>query len=226
MSEIINFYNENKNNFNEIKKAEEYLLKDTISNSLIGNAKIKEIDGMDMESKLSGKIYPSMIYTFLYENEKDKQIENDIQFGDKLPIVFCCEIKRKIKIIDLKPQLFLYLTGVNLNFLQNDIRAAFLNSLYDNYSEYYDNIYKRVYENVASINKPLMSLLQNNNFVKNINSTIGIDISKCVRSYNISMAKNIRLIEYNLWKYIPLYDARQTITNIPIKELQKIMLKK
>lgn len=226
MAEILDFYKKNKSIPTEILKAEEYLLKDTLSKNLTRDKKIKELDGMDMESKLSGKIMPSMIYTFIYDTKQDMQLEDNIVFGDKMPIVLCCDIKPMEKMLNGKLVNSLQIIGINLNFLKNDDRAIFLDKLYSAFSTFYKNIYKDVYENKASINKQLSTVLNNKNFVNLVYTLTKVDISKCVRTYNVSFAKNIRLIEYNLWKYIPLYDAKRTVTNISIKGIQEIMSKK
>ena len=91
MSEILKFYKENASSANR-KNANDYLLKDTLSSPLTGSKKIKELDGMDMESKSSGRIIPSMIYTFIYDGNKDLQEQDNVIFGDNMPIVLCCEI--------------------------------------------------------------------------------------------------------------------------------------
>lgn len=223
MAVILDFYKENKSNSKEIKSAEEYLLIDTLSKNIKGYDKIKEIDGMDMESKLSGNIIPSMIYTFIYDTGKDMQNENNIVFGDKMPIVLCSNVKPYTKLIDGKLVKGMYIFGINLNFLLPEERALLLDSIYNSFLDFYDNIYKDVYENKTSINKGLLTILRDTNFVKNLYAISKIDVSKCVRCYNINFAKNIRLIEYNLWKYIPLYEAKQTVTKATIQEIQKIM---
>ena len=226
MAEILDYYKANKVNMLEVKKANEYLFLDPLSKNLKKNAKIKELDGMDMESKLVGKILPSMIYTFIYDTKKDMQVINDVTFGDKMPIVLCCDVRPYEKIIDGKKIKSVNLIGINLNFLRPEQRALVLDAIYKKFLPFYTNIYKDVFANKVSINRPLLSLLKNGDFVKAIKALTRIDISKCVRSYNISFAKNIRLIEYNLWKYIPLYEAKQTVTNISIKNLQEIISKK
>lgn len=226
MAIIIDFYKENKFNANEIKNAEEYLLVDTLSKNLKGEAKIKELDGMDIESKLVGNIVPSMIYTFIYDTKKDLQMVNDVIFGDNMPIVLCCDVKPIEKIIDGKIVKSLNLIGINFNFLRPEQRAVVIDVIYSTFSKFYDNVHKDVLNNRISINKNLGNILKDNNFVKTIYNLTRVDVSKCVRSYNISYAKNIRLVEYNLWKYIPLYEAQRTVSDISIKQLQEIISKK
>lgn len=227
MALILDFYKENKANASAIKNAEQYLFKDTLSIPLKKDKKIKELDGMDMESKLVGKIVPSMIYTFIYDTKKEKQVEDDIVFSDNFPIVLCCNVKNITRIIKNKKVKGVVITGINLNFLPNQQRAIVLDSIYKGFSSFYeDKVYKDVSKNKVSINKAFSIFVSNKNFIKNIKLLSKIDISKCVRNYNISFAKNIRLIEYNLWKYIPLYDAKRVVTGISIKNLQKIMSKK
>ena len=46
MAEILDFYKKNKSIPTEILKAEEYLLKDTLSKNLTRDKKIKELDGV------------------------------------------------------------------------------------------------------------------------------------------------------------------------------------
>lgn len=223
MGVILDFYKKNNSNGDIVKKAEEYLLIDTLSKSLKGDSKIKEIDGMDMESKLCGKIIPSMIYTFAYNFDKDMQMEDNFIFGDKMPIVLCCELKSFLKMINNKPTKCLNMVGINLNFLKNEDRAIVLDAIYNSFSSFYDNIYKDVYNNKAAINNALLSLVSKNNFVDTIKSITNIDVSKCVRSYSISLCKDIRLIEYNLWKYIPIYESKRTVSNLSINKIQEIM---
>lgn len=225
MSEILKFYKENASSANR-KNATDYLLKDTLSSPLTGSKKIKELDGMDMESKSSGRIIPSMIYTFIYDGNKDLQEQDNVIFGDNMPIVLCCEIKQFERVIKGKNVKGMYLIGINLNFLTGEERAVVLDAICSNYSNFYDNIYKDVYNNKLAINKGLQNVVMGNKFINSIKAMTGIDVSKCVRSYNISFAKNIRLIEYNLWKFIPLYDATRTVSGISLKNLQKIMTSK
>lgn len=226
MAEIIEFFKENKKNSKIVTLAEEYLLQDTLSKNLKGDAKIKELDGMNMESKFAGKIIPSMIYTFIYDTKKEMQLIDDITFGDKMPIVLCCDVKEVQKEINGKKVKGINLIGINLNFLRPEQRAVILDTLFSKFSGFYNNLYKDVYANKASINIALANVLKKSDLIKNIQTLTKIDISKCVRSYNISFAKNIRLIEYNLWKYIPLYEAQRTISGISIKKLQEIISKK
>ena len=212
MSEIINFYNNNKGNAQIYKNADEYLIKDLLFKNLSGNNKIKTLDGMDMESKLNN-IIPGMIYTFIYKSNKQN---DDINFGDNFPMILCTNLKA----VDNK----LYIQGINLNMLSKHNKLFLLDFITEQYSNFYTNeVYNASKRNKIVINEDLANKLINSDFLITIcEKLLNINIFECFRSYNMSICKNIRLIEYNLWKYIPFCSTKRIIENLSSEQMEKI----
>ena len=226
MSQLLDFYRYNSNNPEINKLATEYLLRDTLNNKLHGNNKIKDIDGMDMESKLAGNIIPGMIYTFIYKPNKDKNdIIDNLNIGDKFPIVLCCGIKLFKKNIDNKIKTTICIQGLNLNYLSSSKRLKLLNTIHTGYKSFYENeIYKQTENNSYAINNSLGEDLQNPNFLMDLADISNIELNNCFRLYEITNCVNIRLIEYNLWKYIPFYNPKRYITNLTIEQIKQLHL--
>jgi hypothetical protein len=211
MSYILDFFNTNKGDSNNVSLAQKYLVKDLLDSNLKGENKIFELDGIDIESSLNGKIIPSLIYTFIYDYKKDKNL---LSFGDKFPMVFCLNLimfeRQNSKSINMR--------GINLNLMTQEEKVKFLDFIVSTNEKFYtEQIYKD--NNKVHINNIIYSSLSNDNIIELLSNVVKFDISKYVRMYTISNCKNIRLIEYNLWKYIPFYKH-----TIEIKGLDKTIL--
>ena len=226
MSQLLDFYEYNKGNANISAIATEYLLKDTLGKNLQGENKIKDIDGMNMENNLNGHIIPGMIFTFQYKVSGN--LHDDVErlnLGDKFPIILCCSVKLFEKNIKGKLKRSICIQGINLNMLEREKRLKLLNNLHDGYLSFYENeIYKKTYENSIAINNDLGFKLQDFNFIKAISGANNIDLNNCFRTYDISHCLNIRLIEYNLWKYIPFYNPKRYILNLTEQQKEQIAL--
>jgi hypothetical protein len=223
MSHILDFYNDNNGNSLVVKNANEYLINDLLSLNLSGEDKIKDIDGMDMESDLSGQIIPGMIYTFIYKSSKRIEDDADINFGDKFPMLLCTNIKILNKDINGKKSTQLNIQGINLNFLDDKQRLILLEFIVRCYQKFYeDDVFNSVEKNSSIINSDFGNKLSDPNFLKMLLEKTSINLSHCFRSYNIVNCKNIRLIEYNLWKYIPFCSAKRIINNLSIEQIERL----
>lgn len=223
MSHILDFYNDNNGNPLIIKNANEYLINDLLSLNLSGDDKIKDIDGMDMESDLSGQIIPGMIYTFAYKSSKKIEDDADINLGDKFPILLCTDVKILNKDINGKKSTQLNVQGINLNFLNNKQRLILLEFIVRSYQKFYENdVYKSVEKNSIILNSEFGANLSDPNFLKMLLTKTSINLSDCFRSYNITNCKNIRLIEYNLWKYIPFVSTKRIINNLTLEQIERL----
>lgn len=226
MSQLLDFYEYNKNDANITGLATEYLLRDTLGKNLKNNNKIKDIDGMDMESRLTGRIVPGMIFTFNYKPKLNKtDIVESLNMGDNFPIILCCKVSLGKKIVNGIPKQTLYIDGLNLNMLTKIQRLKILDFLHSSYPEFYEHdIYVSTYNNVIGINEDLGNKLQNFDFLKILSKLTGVDLSSCFRKYDITNCVNIRLIEYNLWKYIPFYNPKRYLLNLTKTQKEQIML--
>lgn len=226
MSQLVDFYNYNADNANIYNQATQFLLKDTIGSVLTGNNKIKDIDGMDMERYLGNNIIPGMIYTFNYKaNKNKKDIIDELNVGDNFPIVLCCRFNIQKKIVNNIPITTACIQGINLNYLPKQKRLKLLDILHTAYKDFYeDEIYIKTYENTYAINYELAENLQDVNFIKTLSKLIDFNLSDCFRIYEIRNCKTIRLIEYNLWKYIPFYAPKRYITNLSSEQLKQLMM--
>ena len=223
MSQILDFYVGNSGNPDISTIATEYLLNDTLGKNLIKKDKIKDIDGMDMESRLSGKIIPGMIFTFIYDHEKNRDIIEDLNMGDNFPIVLCCGLNKTKRIIDGRPYTSLCIDGINLNLLDKKSRLKLLDCIHNfNINFYEHDIYNATKNNTIAINKNLASKFQNSNFLKALSKATNINLLDCYRKYDITKCNNIRLIEYNLWKYIPFYNPKRYLINLTGEQIDQI----
>lgn len=225
-SQLLSFYEHNKENSNISNLATEYLLRDTLSKNLMGVNKIKDVDGMDMESNINGKIIPGMIYTFQY---KPIDVNNDVieslNLGDNFPIVLCCNVKLFNKNINGKSVKSLCIQGINLNMITKKNRLILLDLIHRSYLDFYENdVYKHAYNNTVAINDEFAFLLNNSNVLKVFLELSNTNLNSCFRTYDVTRCKNIRLIEYNLWKYIPFYNPKRYILNLSKEQIEQIKL--
>ncbi len=223
MSQILEFYQDNKENDDIYKLAKEYILIDTLSKNLKGINKIKDIDGMNMEASLSNNIIPGMIYTFTYKSSKDKTDIDNLNFGDNMPLLLCCKINKVDKVFNNKVFTSLNVQGLNLNLLDKKYKLLLLDNIQNFYYNFYHNdVYNSVLNDKVIINNDLAANLQDINYIKTLSSVIKYDLSTTYRSYILSNCKNIRLIEYNLWKYIPFYNPSRIISNLNNEQLKHL----
>lgn len=215
MAFILDFFKVTKLDKNTRRLAEEYLVKDLLGKNLKGKNKLKDLDSLDMEIKIN-KIIPSMIYTFQY-NCKDDLV--NLNVNDKCPIVFCTGYKQ----VNEYGRNTFHIYGINLNLMSELEKVKFLDFLVSTNENFYSSdIYNT---NKVIVNNKLFSIIQTPNFAKIASNVLKFDITKYYRSYAFQGCKNFRVIEYNLWKYIPLYSPKTKIDNVSFEDTQKIVSK-
>ena len=152
---------------------------------LSGKDKIKELQGMDMESKITGKIIPGMIYSFKYNYQKDF---SECPFSDVVPIILTCGLSEFTK-PDNKGNLIrgIYIHGFNLNYLNDKERCVLLDFIQTQYKMFFENdINKAVANNSFALNTNFGKLIMDNNaFARLIENALGIKINDCYRLYNL-----------------------------------------
>ena len=181
-----------------------------------GANKSNELTGMNMESTFNYTLLPSMIYTFLY-NSPDSEHINETNFKDHIPVILCTSFDGK------------YVTGINFNLIPNDIRANLLDIIYNAFKNFYTNdVEKAVAKNKATINEKFANLLVNEktraDFLKILNDKLGINVSNAYRVYDVKYIKNVRLIEYDNWKYVPFLSFKDSVRGAGLATLQRKMV--
>ena len=227
MGQIIDFYKFGNGKPELQRNAFNYLAKDLLDKNLTGENKIMELDGMDMESKLGGSFFPGMIYSFKYKSDKKFDIEYSNLFNDIFPILLCSGISAKSFVVNNEIKTNIFLQGYNLNYLTNKERCIFLDFIQTQYKSFYEEqVYIATAMNSCIVNSELTKLIMDNNsFANIIKASTGIKINNYFRLYNLLLIDNARLIEYNLWKYIPLLDVKRTVNGMSINDIRKLLNK-
>lgn len=204
-----------KDNFNDNTRKDsfDYLVTNTLGKPKFGQEKMMEISAMDFESTFNKNILPSMIYTFKYET-KAKETIGKTQFIDYVPIILCVTNEDK------------YITGINFNFLPNNVRAAFLDIIYNAYEDFYVNkLSDAIGKGSAVLNEEFASFLIKEDtrtaFFKLMESKLNYPINSAWRKYDKTKIKNPRLIEFDMWKYIPCLVFKDAIRGAGLVEVQQ-----
>lgn len=208
------FYDDYRNNADKRaleKLAFEYLVTDTLDKNLKGPSKSKQVTGMDMES-LAKTIYPTMVYTFKYNSEHlDK--EGKYEFRDYIPVIFCMNIDKD------------YIYGINFNLLPNDVRARLLDVIAKSNPRFYSY---GIYNEGLQLSDALMANLIDENKRKELlrvfDGLCGVPVSKAYRRYKKEFIENPRLIEYDVWSYIPYLVFTDSIRGANLAVIQKSMI--
>lgn len=206
-TKLLNLYNTvNKSSYEEI--AFKIFVDDLLRYKKTGTEKSNTITAMDMESQVPVKFIPSMFYTFMYASP-NIDLANGKTFIDAVPLILCVSNTGET------------VSGVNFNMLPNNVRAVIIDIIRDAFSEFYNNLTGdyRINEKFAQylISSP-------DSFVKLIKDTTGYNITSAFRQYNLKYAKNIRLIEYDQWDYIPFLVFKDAIRGSNLAAIQKAML--
>ena len=206
---FVEFYKKtSKSQGSEIAKR--YFIDDMISSPKMGVEKSFDVTSMDMEKTLIGKGFiPSMIYTFLY-NPTYKETFNKIKFIDCIPIILCTSFQSNGSV-----------EGINFNLMPNNARAALLDVIYDGFKQFYS---ETIYNDEVAINNNMANILSHEDSLKKFldiaSSKNGVNFSNTVRRYNMQFISNARMIEYDMWKYIPFLSFSDSIREANLVSLQ------
>ena len=198
-----------KDNFKDTKEyAFEYLVTNTLGSPKFGQEKLVELPGMDFESTFNKHMLPSMIYTFKYET-KSKDVIGKANFIDYVPVILCVTNEDK------------YITGINFNFLPNNVRAEFLDIIYNAYKEFYvDKLSSAVEKGTAILNEEFAKFLIKEDTRQSF-SKLKYPISSAYRKYDKTKIKNPRLIEFDMWKFIPSLVFVDAVRGAGLVEIQQ-----
>jgi len=176
-----------------------------------GDKKLTEIESTDQESliisKNGGYPIPGMIYTFIYGlPDKIELNPGSKEFIDVAPLIFCMNIEKES------------FKGINMNMLPALVRLDFLDTFYN----VFDDFFKREAEVLSqnqklALNKRFIEYVKSGKgqeMLKIFNSKNNANFNYGYRSYNIRKVKKLRMIEYNEWLYIPLYEPKDAFRKL------------
>jgi hypothetical protein len=196
------FYEDFKRNINPkgIKESHDLIISDLLQYNLKGDDKQKSLTGYNMESDAMNKFIPSMFYIFLYNNPNSKN-----EIDDYVPMILCTGFNHK------------NITGINFNLLPNNIRALFIDFILDIYPDFYTE--KNLNSGKLEINVKLTSILIDKGasvLIEAFKLKTGYDLSTVVRVYNHDYIIKCRMIEYDMWKYIPLLSFNDSLRGLKL----------
>ena len=194
------------------KEAFDFLVTDLLAKNLRGNDKQRTLTAHNMEDMLKNQFVPSMFYLIMYAKiDKPETIGNN-DFYDVCPLIFGTGVNDK------------FITGINFNFIPNDIRARVMDLITESQQKFYDEMETTNIKDVR-VNTPLGSLLISkdgvSSFLSFIKAKTGVDLSKCTRTYNRSNIVNVRLIEYDEWGYIPYLSFKESVRGANLANIQR-----
>lgn len=191
-----------------------------IIQNLKGYEKLTDIDSTDQESLVvsmnGGFPIPGMIYTFIYKG-KDMFIElkkgGKQEFIDFIPLVFC---------LNNGPG---YFNGINLNMIPAGPRLGFLQSYYETFEKFFENVEEKTQNNKLALNKEFVQFVKGGNgqkLIKIFNNKNAANYNYGFRKYLIGKVDRLRMIEYSEWNYIPFYRANNAFRTLPVDQIHKL----
>jgi hypothetical protein len=209
-------YEECKKITNPEGTAREVLFEKYIKHNIKGFAKRTEIDSTDQESLLKGIIpLPGMIYTFIYKEGIQNLFQNSKKnYIDYIPIVFCINNGKD------------YFNGINFNMLPEEERLKFLDYYYDIYKEFFSDVENYTQNDKLRINENFIRYIKSGNntsiFMKIFNKKFNASFDYAFRKYNFKKIIQLRLIEYEEWKYIPFFKPNEAFKLLNEKAIQDL----
>lgn len=204
--------------------AYERLFDNYLRYDLKGSKKLIDVVSTDQESLLNksgqGRPFEGMVYTFIHINEKtlaelqNLQTGKTVQFHDFTPILFCTFFNPLTNIVK----------GLNLNMLPPEERVKFFEAYYQHYKEFFNRIEEKTEYNKEALNKKYRLAAwvgQNPDLFKRFNMTQNALFEFAYRSYNLKNVVKFRMIEYEEWRYIPFFDAKQSFRKANLNIIYK-----
>lgn len=184
--------------------------------NLRGAKKVIQIEETDQESLLlkrtGGAPIPGMIYTFLYGGPDVKA--GNKKYSDIVPIVFCFGTDRTS------------FSGINLNTLPYQARLKFLQNFYDTFKDFLEDEAETLAQNdKLAINRRFLKFIgggKGKKMLEFFNKSANENFNFGYRKYSFQKIKNLRMIEYAEWKYIPFYEPKDAFRKLSYSELYKL----
>ena len=189
----------------------DYLVGDLLIKEKRGAEKAKELTALDMESQSPIDFVPAMIYTFLYVSDAAESA-GKVRFKDTVPVILCFYSNST------------FVTGLNFNMIPNDARASILDliikftkkPLFDDSGKF------KVNETIANLFAMPDGVKA---FLSAVENETGLNVSSAVRTYKIDFVKKLRMVEYDMWKYVPSLSFKDSIRGAGLSDIQANMIK-
>jgi hypothetical protein len=189
--------------------------------NLKGDEKKIEIEDTDQESiivsKGGGFPIPGIIYTFLYTGENaylENFPKNPKEYTDLVPLVFCLGFERES------------FSGINLNLLPSNIRLQLLQSFYESFQDFLGRESEVLAQNDRlAMNKRFLAYIKSGKaqeMIRLFSIRNKANFNFGYRKYLISKVKNLRMVEYPEWKYIPFYEPKDAFRKLNLGEIYKL----
>jgi len=184
-----------------------------------GEKKLTQIESTDQESIIvtrnGGYPIPGMIYTFLYgEPDQIKLKVGAKDFIDVVPLAFC-----------MNNQMGSF-SGINMNMLPYNVRLDFLESFYKTFKDFFERKAEVLSQNQKlALNKRFIEFIKSGGgqeMIRLFNRKNGANFNYGYRSYKIEKVKQLRMIEYNEWNYIPFYEPKDAFRKINQSQMHKL----
>lgn len=192
--------------------AYKYLVDYALSRKRRGPAKLETEFDLDMESSQPAVFIPGMIYTFMYVRP-DEQVISDVRFTDVVPLVM----------VTGHPDAA-HIEGINFNLLPPEFRASVLDIINDTNPDFYDNVENDGFVMNDRLYQTLVDPIRRGVFMKFVNYSLSADITSACRRYYTGNCTEIRLVEYDMWKYIPFLSYGKSVRGAVLSVVQRAVL--
>lgn len=189
-----------------------YLVDYALSRKRRGRDKLETEFDLDMESSQPAVFIPGMIYTFMYARP-DEQVISDVRFTDVVPLVM----------VTGRPDPA-HIEGLNFNLLLPEFRAAVLDIINETNPDFYDNVENDGFAMNDVLYQTLADPVRRGMFMKSVNYRLSADITSACRRYRVANCSEIRLVEYDMWKYIPFLSYGKSVRGAALSAVQRAVL--
>lgn len=160
---------------------------------------------------------PGFMYTFIYPPSSNEITEIKIgnkkkEFIDTVPILFCFSINKD------------KVGGINLNMLPPLERVKFLNAFFVTYKSILSNIESETDNGKLGLNNAFITEIgsgEGSKLLTYLSKFSGANFAYAYRTYSVSKIKQIRMIDYSKWDYVPHYEPRDAFKLLTHKIIQE-----
>ena len=161
-----------------------------------------------MEDTYPAKFVPSMFYVFLYVGGQENKIGTNT-FYDMIPVIMCTGYDGGM------------VTGINFNFMPNNVRAGFIDIITGGFKQYYE---EDIFEENAKVDETLGFLMSNpkelDTLIKFASEQLHFNISSCMRKYDVSKIFRPRMIENDMLDAVVNLSFSDAVRGINLAKLQ------
>ena len=185
--------------------------------NLKGDEKMIEFNSTNQESLINqfnfGRPVPGMIYTFYYiplELLEIVDLRTKKQFIDYAPLMFCTSANPT------------HMSGINMNMLPNMERLKFFKEYYTVYKEFFERVEEKTENRQIAINKRFLErslMYKSQEMIKAFSKRQHENFNYGYRKYDMKKVKQLRMIEFEEFAYIPFYEPRDAFRKMNMKQI-------